>query len=480
MDLAWPWAVAVAVGWWLIELVAWLRAPDRPALSDWLSVRMRRHWPLALILALPGVLGGLNATATMAGLGVVLILWLVAPDGGGDRRLTDPLFAIGRGLRGLRRSPWLVVGLIVCWLASAGINNLMYERWRVRASTEPTLGVSGSSDIMSLVRPGMLVNRGSEGAEDEPLAERMRGAFSVEVDRMLPMMRELLVGYWPYTLLGLALLVTLLWARRRRPPWIGDDLLSRSGWPANLLAAMFILAVAIGWRQFEGLELGGLPGWRDTLRVVTDLIEILLTMVVIAPMAAMEWRVVLQVASGERWDLRRALPSAIESWAPIAVLLVIAALPASIGLTVHPLAVHLRLDQRPYWVNELRMPLNLLLALAPWIIVGQRMGFRAAMAESYRLAMAAGPALLVFAARYLALFTVGFALVTLLGAAPGVPGRALGTAQMLLGDALTVLMTLAVGAYYLQLLQQAGEPLPDGAIRVRPATPEEAGDDPLG
>ncbi|MGD9496797.1 MAG: hypothetical protein AB7Y46_10885 [Armatimonadota bacterium] len=93
--------------------------------------------------------------------------------------------------------------------------------------------------------------------------------------------------------------------------------------------------------------------------------------------------------------------------------------------------------------------------------------------------MAAGPIVVVFALRYLALFTVGFGLATLLRAVPSVPGRAMGNAQMILGDALTVPMMLTVGAYYLQLPQEAGEPVANAALGARVVTPEELSDGPV-
>ena len=483
MDLAWPWVLAVAVGWLLLELVARRRAVDAPPAGRWLSRRARRHWPLAAILALPGVLGSLDATATMALLGFVLLLWVVAPDGGGDRCLTDPLLAIGRSLRGLRRSPWLVALLIVGLGIAAGRSQLRSARWQ---GTHPE-GSARTEGAPRMAPRGVVGWSYGLESETETAWSCLRDTFESQRSSYVPTPKPPYLGTPLLAGAPLALLVALIALRARRADWLSEERRARMVWPIQLLLADLALWVALRALAQKGpiVPPGDLHLLRGQLLLGAHLLaHTALYSFTAAPVAAAAYRVLLQIGAGRGWNLREAVESAIDSWLPIALAMLLLGLTGGMGIggIVKTLWPSVTGDARhtPYWLTALDVPLGLAFALVPWAIVGGRVGLRRALAWTYRAAVAVGPALVVWAVRYTALLMPVFALLNLLSfglhAAGHDPLPLLGVAIV---PAVELLMLLALAGLYADLRQEVGEPLANGALRVRSVTPEEPSDDPV-
>jgi hypothetical protein len=472
------WLMVVAtilVVWLTLEALAYRRRAVRRAETEpregfagWLAVRIRWNWPLLVLLIVCGTeFAWVEGRWVLVGAAVVVAWWVAEAIGVRPMpRTRDPLWAFSVAMRGLWRNRGLLVALVACWVASALVSHLFYIRsyrqWTEQGAVLRPLSDRGPGpgDAREKSPPDITAGGGVGGSQPSSVVESVK-VLPTTLSRHLPKVESISFGFLGEYLLLPALAVVLVWLVVKKPPRL--PLARRGGlrWPLNLTVACFLLQIAYlpALVLSPASRTAPTPSW---LWHVVGNLSFPVAAVLSAPLGALLWHIGLQVARGERWSLPRALQGMAASWAPICILQFVVCLPTSIMLLLGGTSLPL---------HDVGTVLKVALALGPWIIVDQAVGFRQALVETYRLVSGHAYDLLVFALRFTAMFGVASVLLGLLqprGLHPPTPVEMIGYAT---GDFLTTAQALVIAVLYLELRRER-DPVEDAAAPVAGAVPQ--------
>jgi len=311
----------------------------------------------------------------------------------------DPLRLLVLATRRLWKNRSFLWALLGLWVATTPLSYLQRMRWFVSAyghAPDPRQMASGLPRILSEPRT--------------VLTEAPR-LLVQQLPRALPDKTDMPLGHYGIAIVAAALAVTLIWLLRAKPSWIPSQVCARLFWPLQFTLAGCVLRVVQG-------VLGDVPGpssygpgvsfpW---LRCLYPALDVLLAGVLLAPASALMWHIGLQIARGDRWNLRDAIRAMAMSWPSIALLEVVAYTPTALALSLS--------FQWSYGVSAYLTPLarilGVVLALCPWIIVDQQVGLGTALRETYRLVRGRAFDLLTFGLRFVLLFAVAEVVFTAL------------------------------------------------------------------
>ena len=175
----------------------------------------------------------------------------------------------------------------------------------------------------------------------------------------------------------LALSAALVAAWRRRPSWLPPGLHRRLAWPTMLTVDAAVLWAFRGYLGSYGAQ-DPLPGdWVGNLRFT--LLDLALV-ACMGPALALGWSLTWQVARGGHWNLRQAVRDTLRCWPSVLVAVV------GMELVLEVLSLPSTLLLLPEWVF---FPLEAIPRVVwafffclPWVIVGEGLGLREALAEA--------------------------------------------------------------------------------------------------
>ncbi len=418
-------------------------APAGPAAC--MADRVRRNWSLVALLALvASPMLDLTGQWVSVAAGAVVVWWIAeAVTCRQLPRARNPLALLGIAVRRLWSNRSLLIALVGLWLVSGTVSYFFYARYY-------------SENAQPIPPPPVATGEtsGSPAGQTQP-TEQMKApgghpvvtvasVLPTTLARALPQAEHISVGYAGQYLLPFALFVALVWLAVKPPAWFPATLRRRLYWPLNLTLAYFLVS---------GVSL--LPALRPMPTTMASAItmqvhssfSILAMAALSAPFATMLWHVGMQVARGERWNLRSALLGMLDTWQPICIMAVVISVPTffTFMLSIPPFY------GSPVWVHGLGTVLKVALVLLPWIIVDQRLGLREALREAWRLARDRAPDMLVFALRFAVMFAVPAVLLRALqphGLPSPSPTMIL---ERLPRDLLAVLQALVIAGMYLEL-----------------------------
>jgi len=285
--------------------------------------------------------------------------------------------------------------------------------------------------------------RAPASAEHAPLTVEFVRVFPPELAQALREAKNLSLGYFGDYALVAVLAVGLIWLWVKRPAWLSPDTRKRLRWPLGFTVACAFCQGAYLAYAWDAVWAGvSLPGPR-----IANPLLLAVAVVLASPAYAFLWHVGVQVARGHRCNLRNAVEGMALSWAPVCVVQLLIALPTATMLLLTSLWI--------YWMSspvyQAGIIMKVVLALAPWIIMDQAVGFRAAVVETYRLASRHAYDLLVFALRFVVMFAVPAALLGLLTPWGWYTPRPVSVIGYLARDFFSVAQALVIATLYLEL-----------------------------
>ena len=359
----------------------------------------------------------------------------------------NPVAFFWLALRRLWRNWRFVAILVICWLASVGIQVLILDPL-VFAPARAQMEIEWPLDEDDTWAEGFDLVEWEEGISADGSGIAGKGP-KYWVWRSLPQFRPVNLalssaGFGiPAVLVlgGFAAVLITLWFRR--PKWLLAEVRRRLSWPIYLSVAGFLvmgtasgfgLASALSWSPEEKLSIAVQVLWG-----IVFLVRAFAT----AALTAFLWHIILQIGSGRYWNPRAAITGAVTTWLAIAWLSLVISLPGAMPL--FPWSI--RLWHLLLWVPTL---LRIALLFVPWIILAEEASLLPAIRRNFQLLGRRWQDLLVMLPRYLLIIIPAYAL---LGAAgwPADHSSGAGTLVTLGCSTIELVLLVAIVVLYQEL-----------------------------
>ncbi len=392
----------------------------------------------------------------------------------------NPLALFWLAVRRLWHNRRFVGILLLCWLASAAIHWLVIDplviapvRQRFQAQTDVGLPKT---------EPGIREAPHTLGVLDWKFFSVGAGRFWLL--RGLPQFRQVSldgettmggnIGLLALGVLAAALIA--LWFRR--PQWLPAHMHQRLAWPTYLtLGAFLAMAAHTGFGFAAALTRDPLDFSVSSASQVLYLLLPLFLIFCGAVLTVFLWHIVLQVGSGQYWNLHNAVTGAINNWLPIAWLMVLLWVPSTLlmGLTMFlfqgtisgPMVDVVSIASNIGWT--ITPLLRIALLFVPWIILAEGASLLPATKRNFQLIYTHWWDLVVMLPRWLLLIVPVYAIISTLStlSTPAIFARpTIGTTVLVtsLGFAhslVEVVALVAVVVLYQQLAKKEPRPLED-------------------
>jgi len=302
----------------------------------------------------------------------------------------------------LRRAPLRVLADVARKLwRNKTFGLVLLALWMIGA----TVGAVQST-IMRTSHPGPVPDTAPMFTRTLGLTDTVPTLLAGELSGALPRLQEVPLGTWGALLLVVLLIVAMVRIAIAPPESIGGETARKLWWPAGVLVAAlagYVVTIAIGNKVMGG---GGIePPASSAGLVVLQIVSLAVVPTLLAPMLALLWRLVLEIARDGVWSFASAIRALVQSWLPIALVLLIANGFRVIAIEAQP-AVH--------WVGYVYLAVLVLLALAPFAVVDEQAGLLTAFRRAWRLFRQKPVDVIAFGLRFTLLFAVLGGLVALL------------------------------------------------------------------
>lgn len=341
-----------------------------------------------------------------------------------------PLRALRSVLPKLWRNKTFLLALVCLWLIGATVAAVSSYLLSVTPEFGHGLGAAGPRIAGPMSLTGTL-------------PEVLEGELPQALPRLVPL---------PLGGVAAILLIVLLAAGLIRviiapPREVGEEAARSLKLPVLLLAlhiAAYGLLLAVGEGGLHDLGRPDAPWYGSPVIAIN---VVLVAGLLLAPVYALLWRLMLEIARDGVWSFKSSIRSIGPSWAPALLLLLLTIDLSGYGLLRQPL-----LDRV---LDGILMALPVLLVFAPWAVVDRQKGFVAALRRSWHLFRQRPVDLIAFGLRFALLFAVLGGIVALFE--PAAAGQAGMWYQPLLGvvrSFLVLLQALVLARLYVHLSEE--------------------------
>ena len=258
----------------------------------------------------------------------------------------------------------------------------------------------------------------------------------------------------------------LIWLLVKKPAWLPEGVRGRLVWAVHFCIACFILGGVLAVMPL----VGGPGAWGGPWGRYAVLYPLFMAGVSIffavlaAPMGAFIWHLVLQIARGDRWSMRKAVAGMASAFPAIGWMYLLVYVLGStpqvlVMLITHP-SVITKLMAATGWSwawrlhgygYQIQLAVWVACFLVPWIVLHRGVGLRAALDESYAIFTGRLGDVLAFAVRYALLFAALKSAVRYLRSPWAWPPDPVGMVSSLLMHGLVLVEALVIASFYLAL-----------------------------